>query len=171
MIIDVSSILKVLGGKVAIDCDLPLSEAEFLGGMYEFNAPVKVVGSVSNNGQSLILRANCSGTMRTQCARCLCDVDVDFDFDVEEQLMQNDESEISTDSDVIVFDGYAFELDDIIYENFLMNINGSYLCSEDCKGLCHTCGKNLNNASCDCDNTDIDPRWSSLLEIMKKDEN
>ena len=171
MIIDVSSILKVIGGKISIDCELPLTNAEFLGGLYEFTVPVKVVGSVSNNGQSLILRASCSGTMRTQCARCLCDIDVPFDFDIEEQLVQNDGGEVASDTDIILFDGYTFEIDDIVYDNFLMNINGSYLCGEDCNGLCPTCGKNLNEGNCDCDNTDVDPRWASLLEIMKKDEN
>lgn len=171
MIIDVSSILKVLGGKISIDCELSLSETEFLGGSYEFTEPVKVVGSISNNGKSLILRADCSGIMRTQCARCVQDIDVEFDFSIDEQLLQNDGGDVGSDEDVILFDGYTFELDEIVSDNFLMNINGSYLCSDDCKGLCPTCGKNLNEGNCGCENTDIDPRWAALLEIMKKDEN
>ena len=54
MTIDVSTILKELGGKIDINGDVEMSDTDFLGEMYHFNEPVKVSGSVSNNGQSLI---------------------------------------------------------------------------------------------------------------------
>jgi len=171
MIIDVSSILKVLGGKIDIDCELSLADAEFLGGSYKFVTPVAVKGSIANNGKSLFLRAECSGKMLTQCARCLTDLEVDFSFPLDEQLIQNDGGEVSEDEDAILFDGYSFELDDIVSDNFLMNVNASYLCDEDCMGLCPSCGKNLNEGECDCENIDIDPRWSTLLDIMNNSEN
>ena len=60
MTIDVSTILKELGGKIDINGDVEMSDTDFLGEMYHFNEPVKVSGSVSNNGKSLILKANCT---------------------------------------------------------------------------------------------------------------
>ena len=171
MLIDVSSILKVTGAKIVIDCTLPLTQTDFLGGSYEFISPIEVKGSIYNNGKSLFLKAACSGRMRTQCSRCLSDVEVNFDFDLEEQLLQNDGGEAADDENVILFDGYTFELDEIVLDNFLMNINGSYLCDEDCKGLCPDCGKNLNEGECTCEHVDIDPRWATLLDIMQNSEN
>jgi uncharacterized protein len=38
------------------------------------------------------------------------------------------------------------------------------LCSEDCKGLCPYCGKDLNEGRCDCEVDEIDPRF----EVLKK---
>ena len=67
MTIDVSTILKELGGKIDINGDVEMSDTDFLGEMYHFNEPVKVSGSVSNNGKSLILKANCTGHMTTVC--------------------------------------------------------------------------------------------------------
>ena len=84
MTIDVSTILKELGGKIDINGDVEMSDTDFLGEMYHFNEPVKVSGSVSNNGKSLILKANCTGHMTTQCARCMKDIVVDIDFDIDE---------------------------------------------------------------------------------------
>ena len=78
MTIDVSTILKELGGKIDINGDVEMSDTDFLGEMYHFNEPVKVSGSVSNNGKSLILKANCTGHMTTQCARCMKDIVVDI---------------------------------------------------------------------------------------------
>ena len=56
---------------------------------------------------------------------------------------------------------------EVVLNNFLMNVEGKYLCMEDCKGLCTKCGADLNNGECGCDNDDIDPRWAKLAEIMK----
>ena len=141
MTIDVSTILKELGGKIDINGDVEMSDTDFLGEMYHFNEPVKVSGSVSNNGKSLILKANCTGHMTTQCARCMKDIVVDIDFDIDENLAQDDGS-VSSDDDVILFEDVKIDIDDIVANNFLMNVEGKYLCSEDCKGLCASCGKN-----------------------------
>ena len=134
MTIDVSTILKELGGKIDINGDVEMSDTDFLGEMYHFNEPVKVSGSVSNNGKSLILKANCTGHMTTQCARCMKDIVVDIDFDIDENLAQDDGS-VSSDDDVILFEDVKIDIDDIVANNFLMNVEGKYLCSEDCKGL------------------------------------
>ena len=142
MTIDVSTILKELGGKIDINGDVEMSDTDFLGEMYHFNEPVKVSGSVSNNGKSLILKANCTGHMTTQCARCMKDIVVDIDFDIDENLAQDDGS-VSSDDDVILFEDVKIDIDDIVANNFLMNVEGKYLCSEDCKGLCQHCGADL----------------------------
>lgn len=149
MTIDVSTILKELGGKIDINGDVEMSDTDFLGEMYHFNEPVKVSGSVSNNGKSLILKANCTGHMTTQCARCMKDIVVDIDFDIDENLAQDDGS-VSSDDDVILFEDVKIDIDDIVANNFLMNVEGKYLCSEDCKGLCQPCGADLNEGDCGC---------------------
>ena len=117
MTIDVSTILKELGGKIDINGDVEMSDTDFLGEMYHFNEPVKVSGSVSNNGKSLILKANCTGHMTTQCARCMKDIVVDIDFDIDENLAQDDGS-VSSDDDVILFEDVKIDIDDIVANNF-----------------------------------------------------
>lgn len=42
------------------------------------------------------------------------------------------------------------------------------LCKEHCKGLCHKCGQDLNDGTCNCPQEDIDPRWQPLLDLKKK---
>ena len=141
MTIDVSTILKELGGKIDINGDVEMSDTDFLGEMYHFNEPVKVSGSVS----------------------------VDIDFDIDENLAQDDGS-VSSDDDVILFEDVKIDIDDIVANNFLMNVEGKYLCSEDCKGLCQHCGADLNEGDCGCSQENIDPRWAALVDIMEKDK-
>lgn len=168
MTIDVSSILKENGGRVDIDGYAALSDTEFLG-EYHFKEPLHVWGSVSNNGKSLILRARAEGSMQTSCARCMKDITVPVGFDIDENLVVGESAE-NVDEDVIVLGDAKFDADDIVFENFLMNVEGKYLCGEDCRGLCANCGKDLNEGECDCAKQAIDPRWSQLLDIMKDNE-
>lgn len=166
MIIDVSSILKELGGKIDISDEISIPDTDFLGEVYHFNNPVKVTGSIFNNGQALSFKAVCRGVMHTSCARCMKDIDVDIDFDIYEALARDDGT-VSEESDLILFEGNTVDIDDIVMNNFLMNISGKYLCKDDCKGLCRICGADLNEGACGCDNEVIDPRWQALADIMK----
>ena len=38
-----------------------------------------------------------------------------------------------------------------VYDEIVLSLPSSFLCSEDCKGLCPKCGVNLNEEQCDCD--------------------
>jgi uncharacterized protein len=42
------------------------------------------------------------------------------------------------------------------------------LCMEECKGLCRNCGKDLNEADCNCETENTDSRWLPLKELQKK---
>ncbi len=169
MTIDVSAILKELGGKIAVNGYVELGDTDFLGETYGFSEPVKVQGDISNNGKSLILKAECTGSMKTRCARCMKEINVPIEFTLDENLIQGDDGN-AYDDDVIVFDGTQVDIDEIVADGFLMNVDGKYLCQEDCRGLCPECGADLNEGDCGCNMDTIDPRWEGLLDIMKNNE-
>ncbi len=166
---NVSTILKEIGGRIDFDGDVMLSDTDFLGETYRFDKPARVTGHISNNGKSLILKAKCSGSMITCCARCMKEITVPFEFDIDENLVKADGS-VSEDDDVILFEDNEIDIDDIAADNFLLNVEGKYLCSDDCKGLCSTCGADLNEGDCGCSHDTIDPRWAALIDIMEKDK-
>ena len=171
MVIDVSSILKEFGGKVSFDDKAEISDLSFGGGDYRFNEPLSVKGGISNTGGALALKADISGVMTTQCARCMKDIEVPIDFKLSETLMRSDDGEtVPEDEDVIVFEGNTVSLDEIIENNFIMNLSPRYLCSEDCKGLCPKCGADLNEGDCGCEDDEIDPRWAALADMIKNED-
>ncbi len=165
MIIDVSGILKEFGGKINIDGELLLNDESVV-----FGGPVKIKGSIYNNGQSLTLKAKCEGVLKTQCARCLKDIDVNVEFPVEENFVQSDGETATEDMDIILFEGYTLEIDGAVLEAFLLNTSMKYLCREDCKGLCQNCGADLNEGDCGCNHDIIDPRWAGLADMLNKNE-
>ena len=64
----------------------------------------------------------------------------------------------------IQVDDYKLDLDELIRTDILLELPTKFLCKEDCKGLCPTCGKNLNEGACNCQTHQIDPR----LEVLKQ---
>lgn len=69
----------------------------------------------------------------------------------------------------------SINLSDIIFSQIITSIGGKNLCSEDCKGLCPHCGKNLNDGPCDCHEEEsvqesMDPRFGKLLDLFKDEE-
>ena len=48
------------------------------------------------------------------------------------------------------------------------SMNCIKFCSEECKGLCPTCGKNLNHEKCNC-KKEVDPRMAALLQLLDED--
>lgn len=57
---------------------------------------------------------------------------------------------VKEDLDFAFYEGDAIELKDIVRENIMLTLPIKYLCSEDCKGLCSSCGKSLNGGPCNC---------------------
>ena len=58
-------------------------------------------------------------------------------------------------------------MEDIIRSVFVLNMDSKLLCSDDCKGLCCRCGKNLNDGPCSCEK-EIDPRLAALKQLLNK---
>jgi hypothetical protein len=51
-------------------------------------------------------------------------------------------------------------------EEFLLSLPDFPVCRPDCKGLCDTCGADLNEDACDCEATVTDSRWDALRQVM-----
>lgn len=70
-----------------------------------------------------------------------------------------------------VYDGKEIDLGEAIREQILLALPPAPVCREDCKGLCATCGKDLNEGECGCSRAVHDPRWDALkaLQLEKKE--
>ncbi len=69
------------------------------------------------------------------------------------------------DADEELFDGKTIDLDPILREQVLLALPMQVVCREDCSGLCPTCGQNLNEAKCGCEQRVVDPRLAVLKDI------
>ena len=61
--------------------------------------------------------------------------------------------------------GVEIDVDEIVREQILLAVPARVLCVEDCKGICATCGTDLNAGDCNCESQDVDPRWAALKSL------
>ncbi len=159
--LDISKLLSGEIGELAFDLneiefpfeenEIAVSSLRFSGRAYDLSGFIRLSGTVS-------------GEYSAPCARCLAPVketfSIDVDFPVEKDSPESEE-------EVIVAEGQRIDLACVAQETVLTGLPFRLLCSEDCKGLCPKCGKDLNTGSCDCQHKEIDPRLAGLADFFK----
>jgi len=130
------------------------------------STPVHVVGRLSAAGAGrFYFSGHMNGEASAECRRCLTDVTVSLDEDVQ-LLFVDADTEGADDPDVYVVDSRAHELDmrPALREQWLLAVPAFAQCRDDCKGLCPTCGADLNAGACDCAPV-TDSRWDTLRKV------
>ncbi|HYJ90751.1 MAG TPA: DUF177 domain-containing protein [Pyrinomonadaceae bacterium] len=133
---------------------------------------VEIIGELSRNVAKTDVVGSVKAALEIECTRCLTPVkqalDLAFRVDFVDREMFPDSKEThleSSDLDTDVIEGSELDLMQIAREQILLNLPETVLCREDCKGICPTCGKDLNEGDCQCREDDIDPRWAALKNL------
>jgi len=164
--IDISQILGRKG--ISMPFKLCINPKDILGypSVMEFLKPVNVEGIVTNTDGIYLLEGKGETEVSIPCDRCLSPVNIDVLFNFNEKFKNAGVS----DEEIQTFSGDIIDLTDIIRKSILLCIPMKILCSDDCKGLCPVCGKDLNKGVCGCDTTYINPKFESLRSLFKVDE-
>ncbi|REE94372.1 uncharacterized protein A8990_101166 [Paenibacillus taihuensis] len=72
------------------------------------------------------------------------------------------------EEDIIPVEEDKLDLEPFLEEMLMLALPFVPLCKEDCKGLCHSCGTNLNEQNCGCQTDRIDPRLAALKDLFKE---
>lgn len=130
--------------------------------------PVDAQGEAAKLGNLYYVKGEMKADVHFVCARCLKPFTQHADVPFSETFSaMDDPAEEDEDSDILPLEGDEIELDTILQEDFLLAMPAFPLCEEDCKGLCPTCGVNLNEKTCGCKNERIDPRLAGLADLFK----
>jgi uncharacterized protein len=160
--------------------------ASFEPGVLDFSKEnVRQVGNLDwaataeRAGAEIRVAGTLDTTMETACSRCLepaqTHVHKPFDlfFRERDELMFDEDEEIELeeeDTRTAFFTGTKLNITDILREQILLALPMKALCTVDCKGLCPTCGTNLNSGPCGCPAVDFSPHMDTLLEIKRRME-
>jgi uncharacterized protein len=112
--------------------------------------PVRVSGRLSAAGAARFYwHGRIDGSVALECRRCLRDTTADVHDEVHLIFAEAGDPD---DPDVYSIDPGARELDlrPAVRELWLLDAPAYALCRPDCKGLCPTCGTDLNAGECDC---------------------
>ena len=165
MLLGLSKIIDCPGASVPFSTSVDLSDLCY-GVTYPVTEPVLAEGTVRNTAGVLMMTGDINTTIHGTCDRCAADFDRKIHFPIEVVLVTEMANEENEDEWVFPLEGDSADLDDIVRTVFVLNLDSKLLCKEDCKGLCHRCGHNLNDGPCNCQK-ELDPRFAALKQLLE----
>ena len=166
MLLGLSKIIDCPGQSVSFSDSIDLSDLQY-GTCRPVCEPVLASGTVRNTAGVLMMQGLITTTIHGVCDRCTESFTRDVEIPINVVLVTELADEENEDEGVFNLVGDSADLEEIVRTVFVLNMDSRLLCSEDCKGICGGCGKNLNHESCVCQK-EIDPRLAALQQLLKK---
>lgn len=139
-------------------------------------APVKVVDTALRAEDPVVVDAlfewvsdgllatgTVEGGWEAPCRRCLKPARGDLRVDVQELFEPH-----PREGESYRLGHDTVDLEPLAREALTLDLPLAPLCREDCRGLCPTCGADLNLGDCDCPPAQADSRWAAL-DVLRSD--
>lgn len=109
------------------------------------HGPIDVVADIRSLSDGVIARGRVSARANLVCNRCLSEHvgDVSCDFEQVYRLVPED-----PETELQVENGAWIDLEPTCRDELVLSLPQVSLCNVDCRGLCPTCGTDLNTGSC-----------------------
>jgi uncharacterized protein len=137
--------------------------------------PVVADFVLTHDENDLHVEGTIQTAIRYQCSRCLKEfsstLDASFDLLYLPQAVWKKDEEIELkyeDMEVGYYDGISLDVDLMVLEQIELAMPMKFICHTGCKGLCPSCGANLNEGSCPCGDESKDSRLTVLQDFRNK---
>ena len=121
------------------------------------SAPIDVDALLEWVSDGILATGTVTAPWRGECRRCLGTaegiLEVAFRELFETKPVDGETYQLGQDT---------VDLAPLVRELVMLDLSLAPLCRADCRGLCPTCGADLNEAPCECRTDDRDPRWAAL---------
>lgn len=164
MLLDIKKVFQNVGETLEVNYEVSMQDIE-IDGIYPFKAPVKIKAIATNKASLVGLDIIAEFNYVRPCDRCFETVERVMSYKFNHKLaveLNNDDND-----DYIQAPDFKIDIDELVITDIILQLPSKYLCSEDCKGLCQSCGQNLNNSECCCDDEQIDSRLEQLKQLLK----
>lgn len=132
-------------------------------------SPFSVDVHIVKIGEDVDIKGNFNVRLEFECDRC-CDnssLVIKDKFHLflmpKKEIVNEEESDEEGEMELGYYDE-EINLSDYVKEQLLLAIPVKLLCKEDCKGICQSCGANLNREKCSCSNG---VRKNNPFDILK----
>lgn len=170
MKLEVASMRKVPGETCFYEFKEEIPSFEFDGSQISLTEPALVKLHITNNGISLVAKAEITGTLQLNCSRCLEPFQQGLETVFEEHYRHISEIGNEEDGDLNyqVYEEDAIDLTDAIKESIILALPMKPVCTTGCQGICPKCGVNKNKMACVCREEELDPRFAALKDYFKR---
>ena len=132
----------------------------------------RIVGNMflTREGKTVYIEGSATADFTPPCARCLQPVPTHLAPSFMLTLFpdRDEEADIQLTEDELdenTYRGEEIDVGEVLNEQILLERPYVILCSEDCKGLCPSCGANRNENECDCAAQPASLAFQSLKDV------
>ncbi len=145
-------------------------------GECDFPKPLQIVLALRRLDSLYEMQGEFTTIVKLACCRCLNDFEMPLSavftliyspIPVFTDSVGSNEVIELTDQDVelVMFDGNEIDTGSALQEQVVLALPYQPLCRQTCKGLCSTCGSDLNVKPCRCREKAVDPRLAILQRL------
>lgn len=157
--------------RLQIDTGVSADSAHVANAGFSLVGPLAVDLDVQLATNDVIVRGRLEGEAEVACRRCLVPVRATIDQEVT-WLFREGVSQVEAEAEEIYplpERGHELDLSGALREHLLLAVPEFVECQPACKGLCPSCGANLNDTTCGCATSQTDNRWAALKQLTNKD--
>lgn len=152
IVISTLSGLESPGDTISRADHIDLSEFDLGGHAFELADGLDYDVALTNTGEGILVTGIVRGQATTPCDRCLEPTTLSIAGEISCYYL-HDEPEVDDEDDEeygLISPEGTIDIAQAIQGAVAMDLPYVVLCREDCKGLCPTCGANLNEETCAC---------------------
>ena len=177
MKLDLAEILSNVGMRYAYDVEEPPLVDEDL----ECTAPIQGHVVFSNTGNVLLIEGEVETKIALPCSRCLvyyehpvrAPINEQFTLEAKAAGPTGRKGQVTVEEDENpaagkLFEGHVLDLTEMLRQNITLQVPSQPLHNELCKGLCATCGKDLNEGPCACRPESVNPAFAKLGQLLER---
>jgi uncharacterized protein len=142
--------------------------------------PVTGEVTFTNAGSTVVARGHFRTAVELECSRCLGSYTLEVESEIDEGLPlidrgpesapDTEEEELPEDEKEPLFVDNIYDLEELLRQSILVSIPIKPLCSDQCKGLCPRCGRNLNEGPCGCSPDEGQGSFAELAALIEGQE-
>jgi uncharacterized protein len=164
LVIDVSELVADPGVTLGIHREVPVPGLRGVLGGIDENEPVRIDLAADSVTDGIAVTGTVSGTMHLCCSRCLVDYHRSFEQHVDEMYYYGN----AEDRDGYEVEANHIDLEPMLRDVIVLAIPTRPLHEENCRGLCSTCGADLNTVECGHTTRLEDLRWAPLRSALDR---
>lgn len=162
------SLLEVSRGGARVFGEIAPDDPLWEGSDLRLEEPLRVDLQAQSVGEGVLVRGRMATRLGLECRRCLEPVSVSVDDEVTllfEPLAPDEEEALEGEVYPLPDRGDALDVRPALREELILRVPAFVVCSESCRGLCPTCGANLNTTTCSCVPEEEPSPWSALKNL------
>jgi len=159
---------ELVRGPVETRGEFLASDSLFAGLDFTLAGPVRVTGRLQPAGEGRFYwHAKVAARVSETCRRCLEPVQVPVETDIAALFTQDPDALDDPDSYPVPPDATNVDVTPAVREELILAVPQYVVCRDDCRGLCPSCGHDLNAGPCGCAPA-TDLRWKALAALKGK---